>query len=365
MAASTESLQQQFNEQEDTRIIALAQLLNISLDGFLHGTVYSKIPYTAYEIEQIQQDLVRIEELAFDRKISQQSPQYIATAGAPGTGKTWFLENGFISPSFIYVDPDAAALKELTGYRNDIEQHISLADAYNKWRDASNYVACHMLLKAMCRKLNILHGTTSSNPKVKDIYQGLKKLNYKITLHALFASAASRAGAINFRNETFVQVTLSDAKTKGKGVIERFVDCYFRYADEIHLYLQPDSFWQLASVPRTEIGIFHDSALDVLVKESNILFLFSQQLYADAVNPSLYDELRQGFLGKLLLPISALEVESSMPQRSLEENSLSAFITTLYNSSSMVAGSSGATTVDVSSGLVGDDRKRALPQVKF
>jgi hypothetical protein len=73
---------------ESKKFIELATELDVSLDPFLNGTVYSKAPYTEAEQKEIVQELIAIFNKEFKGKSPSQEKTYISTAGAPGVGNS-------------------------------------------------------------------------------------------------------------------------------------------------------------------------------------------------------------------------------------------------------------------------------------
>ena len=144
----------------------------IVLDKFLAGKIYSEQPYTKEEIALILADLKRVIDKQFTPETYSDNPTYITTAGAPGTGKSTYLENIHgTNPTYaVYTDPDRVGTPSLTGYNRDRAEHGS-GYAYTKWRDASNFIANFMLVKAAAESRNIVHGTTATSPRVAAAYK--------------------------------------------------------------------------------------------------------------------------------------------------------------------------------------------------
>ena len=149
--------------------------------------------------------------------------------------------------NFVYADPDQRALRFMihTYIQQLSTYHYSLASSpaslqvaqYNKWRDASNFIANTLLNEAYAGGYNIVHGTTSTSPHVEKIYQKLKKKGYKIVLLLCLASDETRLEAIKHREtkQGFSQNNPEDTVNKGKMFFER-IPVYAKYADEIHFY---------------------------------------------------------------------------------------------------------------------------------
>lgn len=238
----------QYNDQKIAKFNAIKAQSKLTLEDFLNGAIFSNSKYTNQEKQLIMTDLVKIVEKQFDA-VTQPiatKPIYIASAGAPGVGKSYFLEKeyGYKPKNAVHVDPDRVSLLSMTGYNND-KIIIGTKAAYKKWRDGSNFIANFMLIKAMTEGLNIVHGTTSTSNNISHIYDNLHKNNYKINLHILFADNSLRQSALEYRaKKEGALVSLSDAKNKSRLVFERIQDTYNK-ADVATIYMQPDEkpYW--------------------------------------------------------------------------------------------------------------------------
>ncbi|MCE3230748.1 MAG: Zeta toxin [Alphaproteobacteria bacterium] len=209
-------------------------------------------PYSDKEKELIEADLRNIADLCFrEQRPGGDQPLYVATAGGPGASKSTILETFLHDhPDFVYADPDPRALKFMinTYYQSLTYYAISqapsfqavLRSAYEKWRAASNYIACTILNRAFADGYNIAHGTTSTAKEVAGLYGNLKAKNYRIMLLLCGSTDQNRINAIHNRSmQGFVQNAEEDTINKGKIFWERF-PIYFQYADEIVIYWTED-----------------------------------------------------------------------------------------------------------------------------
>ena len=105
----------------------------------MNGTGFGeKAPYTTEERQQILSDLKKLVDQQIVHTKEHSKPTYTTTAGAPGTGKSHFIENkyGLAAASAgvdaVYIDPDRVGLPCLTGYCDDLKQAKS-GEAYAKW----------------------------------------------------------------------------------------------------------------------------------------------------------------------------------------------------------------------------------------
>ena len=238
-------------------IFSICLLFSLSLEVLAdHATLLSSDfvqsflkEYSQEERALLQDDLENIRKLCF-RGISAPEEQktYVATAGAPGAGKSTILETYLHDKSnFVYLDRDQRALKfmintycqELTNYkiRKISDMKILLQKAYEKWREGSVYIVSTLINEALEKGYNIAHGTTSTNEQVAPLFEQLKKNNYKIILMLCYSTEQNRENALQYRikNQCFYQADPHEAAERAKVFPERF-PLYFQYADEIQLY---------------------------------------------------------------------------------------------------------------------------------
>lgn len=238
-------------------VFLFSLILNFSLFG--HSESENLIPKSTIETLQvnyspkektlIQKDLNNIRETCFSGYTSNKELTYLATAGAPGASKSTILETYINNDSnFIYLDPDQRALKFMinTYYQSLDNYKISKAEsyssiqkeAYNKWRDASNYITNTLLNEAFEKGYSIAHGITSDKVKViTPLYEKLKQKKYKIILLLCASTNENRLKAIEYRTtvQGFYQCAPEDIMSKSKMFLENF-PIYFKYADEIHIF---------------------------------------------------------------------------------------------------------------------------------
>ena len=249
---------------EGTRIEKFKNILDdlgIKLMTFFEGTEFGATPYTADDKKLILNDLqgLLFEKFTTPTPAAGLRPVYIASVGAPGTGKSYFLESSYVGKiDAIYIDPDRVSLPAMQGYIAD--RAINQPAAYIKWRNGSNFIAYFMLTEALSRGLSIIHGTTSSNPIMKQIYQSLRANDYMIRLDLLFTEAEHRNQALDYRarSENGVTVSVEDARGKAKPIFERLLDAYY-LADQINVYRQLNGFWSSKGSIRPELMAVYSS----------------------------------------------------------------------------------------------------------
>lgn len=214
--------------------------------------------YSKEEVELIKKDYKTIKDISLRNKEipSQRQPIYLGTAGPPGASKSTILETYLTVDdaysNVVYIDPDLQALRFMVNtYLSLSFSHyaISQSDSYAQvqknsylyWRAGSNYIARSIFEVAYNKKYDIAHGTTSTHPRIVDMYQKLKKNNYKIILILCYCEDENRYKAIGYQKtiQRFYQVTVTDAIEKGKMFPQRF-PVYLEYADELILHWVDD-----------------------------------------------------------------------------------------------------------------------------
>lgn len=245
--------------------------------------------YSENEKVLIQDDLDNIKKMALrDKAVSSENDRiYVATAGGPGACKSTILET-YLSDkqNFVYVDPDARALKFMTNtyHQSLIYYQISknlpyrnlLENAYNKWRDASNYIANSVMNEAYAKGYNIAHGTTQTSPVISALLSKFKRKNYKVILLLCYAPDDVRVKTIEHREtvQAFVQSSTAGIVSKGKVFCQRF-PTYFEYADEIHFYWTQDlEKWSVHAATYTK-------GKGLVVHDNDALDSFTQKYDAD------------------------------------------------------------------------------------
>lgn len=223
--------------------------------SFLNQTIIDSNlkTYSHDEKNAIYRDLATVESICFENVSPAQNKQYIATAGGPGARKSTILErflkkNGKALGSFAYLDPDQRALKfmahtyqnqSLNAYQLATQTDYSLIQksAYEKWRDASNYITATLLEKAFRSGYSVVHGTTSTGPALPDLLQKIKAAGYKTTFLLCGSSDQFRRDAISYRlaEQRFYQSTPEDAVIKGL-VFPQRMQFYFEQADKLIAY---------------------------------------------------------------------------------------------------------------------------------
>jgi len=178
---------------------------------------------------------------------------YLATAGAPGSGKSYILEQELQSgndPRYtttVKVDPDRYVMLQMQTYTEALkharEAHISDAGyaAYNGARPGSNSIANRFLNEAIETGRHVAHGTTMTSPHAPKLLDALKERGYDRHLLLVSAPEEFRQAALEHRNtiEKFHQVTADDFLTKGKEATLRTAD-WLAHTDRASLFWNSD-----------------------------------------------------------------------------------------------------------------------------
>lgn len=262
--------------------------------------------YNVAEKALILNDLTTITSLSFHSAKREDAPIYLATAGAPGSGKSTTLETYLQKDGykhFVYVDPDQMALRNmLYTYLSNLRtldfataesNHAALKTAYEKWRDASNYIALNIMNSAFVadennKRYSIAHGSTSTSPATRENYTELKKAGYKIILLLCYAENDTRLhlNSIRETQQGFVKITSEDMINKEVLFPKRF-DLYFEFADEIHFFWNNSLEHQRLPTPCAHYQKLVTGTPKFTVLEANEWRLFCTKYAKDVKNQGL------------------------------------------------------------------------------
>ena len=248
-----------------------------------------KAHYTQEELVDVEKDLNVVRGICFDQPQTQEGrPFLIATAGGPGARKSTILER-FIEkhPEYakgVYLDPDQRALRFMvhTYYKRSLNALSTASNddysvvrklAYEKWRDASNYITLTLMEEALRSRQSIVYGTTATGDHVEAFFKKLRSRGYDLTLLLCSCNDETRAEAVSYRNsaQKFYQCTPEDAVSKGKNFPAR-MPVFFAQANALYLFWsdnvhQPE---RLAAILRNgNMEIVDAQALDLFISKYN------------------------------------------------------------------------------------------------
>lgn len=241
--------------------------------------------YTDKEKWAIDQDLQIVRNICLpERKLHHRAPIYVATAGGSGARKTTILERCLKeNPLFsdcAYIDPDSRGLKLMVNtYHSQSLSALTISEyihyssatkaAYEKWRDASNYIAYNLLEEALAQKRDIAHGTTSTGEHVPKMLSKIKEAGYEIIMLLCGCDDSLRQKAVHYQREEqkFYQSTPEDVLSKSK-VFPKRMPTYFVYADILYLYWSED-----LGVRERLAAIFQDGKVQILDSDAYARFI--------------------------------------------------------------------------------------------
>ena len=252
--------------------------------------------YTDEEKGSIEKDLQVVRSVCLsnlNERSAGKKPFFIATAGAPGARKTTilerFLKNNPEFDSAIYLDPDPRALKFMvhTYYSRSLSPlvagenpsyTVTQKNAYEKWRGGSNYITLKLMEEAFAKRMDIVHGSTSTGEHISSFLTKVKGAGYNVIFLLCSCEDSFRHNAIQYRNneQKFYQSTPEDAVSKGKMFPRRML-AYFAYGDELHLYWSDD-----LATPEQLAAVFKDGKTDIINREAYSKFIAKYE--ADRVN---------------------------------------------------------------------------------
>lgn len=204
------------------------------------GITKSLGKYDQRDLEGIFKDFTELSSSHFENPKINSS--YIATAGAPCSGKTTHLEEQVQNAAFkgfVYIDPDRTCLNKMKStYLSDIETGTRTSkEAYEHWREASIFSADALMALAFRRGYAIAHGTTLTAPKINLMLDAIHHVyDYSIKIHHITCDEDERIASNSRRNsESTYQCTEKDFRDKRVMFFERLGD-YLRGANDIHFF---------------------------------------------------------------------------------------------------------------------------------
>ena len=170
--------------------------------------------YSEADLKLIYFDFCEIREQTF--KNASKGLDYMVTAGGPAAGKSTILENILekkhlppednLDTSVVraYIDPDRSCMRQMEHtFKNDISTDTrDPQQAYEHWRDASNFLANVYLAIALDKGYAIAHGSTMATPFAKNAMTSIKNVyNYTVTIIHVTCDENLRAESEKRRRE--------------------------------------------------------------------------------------------------------------------------------------------------------------------
>ncbi len=236
--------------------------------------------YTPDELRLIYRDFCELREKTF-ADVSK-AKDYVVTAGGPSAGKSTVLENivagedipaDTLDPHLkrAYIDPDRSCLLHM--------KHTYLADrtsgkrnaqeAYEHWREASNFLSNVYLAVALKEGYAIAHGSTMATPYAKNALSAIQNgYGYRTTVvHMTCAEDIRRLSEERRRAGGIVQVTDKDFIDKQALFLTLLPD-YLKFANQVlfcYRSTYETSTWA-AKVESQQVTIYNDEALQKIQK---------------------------------------------------------------------------------------------------
>lgn len=192
--------------------------------------------------------------------VAPQKPVYVATAGAPCSGKSTELErelayggNGTPDARYataVLTDPDRWVMEYMNHTYRPLVSGLQIAEkgivkamqnAYDSARGGSNAIAGMLLNEAVLKHCSIVHGTTLTGPHTAGMLKSLGDAGYERRLLLCAAPDMVREAARDKRlnQEGRYQVTDADFVNKAPDFI-RNMSTYFDQGDHVVLMWKPE-----------------------------------------------------------------------------------------------------------------------------
>lgn len=219
--------------------------------------------YTDQEIELILRDYIKIRSETF-QKVSYVK-KYLTTAGGPGAGKTTILTRVMKEREvrYAYIDPDDCLYR----MENTYQTAASRQEGYDKWRQASIFVANLLLAEALKKQCAIAFGSTLATQGSLKAFPRIKgQEGYEIEILHITSPEEERKIAVQYR---LTAVDLQDVANKGKDFL-RFINDYLAIGDLISFYWRPKAFEDgilAATKKKAELVIIDPSAYSEIIQQ--------------------------------------------------------------------------------------------------
>lgn len=191
--------------------------------------------YSDQEVELILRDYLKIRSETF-QNVSRVK-KYLTTAGGPGAGKTTILTRVMKEQEirYAYIDPDDCLYR----MENTYQTVPSRQEGYDKWRQASIFVANLLLAEALRMQCAIAFGSTLATQGSLKAFPRIKgQEGYEIEILHITSPEEERKIAVQYR---LTAVDFVDVANKGKDFL-KFINDYLAIGDQISFYWRPKAF---------------------------------------------------------------------------------------------------------------------------
>ncbi|MBN2479092.1 MAG: zeta toxin family protein [Parachlamydiales bacterium] len=239
--------------------------------------------YSVEDLKKIFLDFQILKESTF--KNAEKNKIFLVTAGAPNSGKSTILENEIRSSDtkYAYVDPDRSCLFNMENtYKQDIfSKSRTPQEAYEHWRDASNFLSNVFLAYGLDKGYAIANGTTMTALASEKVLQSISgKYNYKVKMVHINCRDDLRIESEKLRRESGVfQCSDEDLIEKGKMFFDR-LPVYLANCPDITFYLRSTYDISIKAAEKNEgqLTIFDASAFKAI-----------KTLHDEAKEPGYFD----------------------------------------------------------------------------
>ncbi len=187
-------------------------------------------------------DIARLNVGGKQPALPNEKPLYLATAGAPLTGKSTLLAKELAGQEdqryhqAVTIDPDEYTIPYMKHTRALLPDTATNEDAYHFMRPGSNMIANTLFNKAVEGRHHIAHGTTLTSPHTERNLMNLGEAGYEKRLLLCDAPQAAREDMKAYRESTgdhhatqkdFIDKDIGFAKNMG---------AYFTQGDDVRVF---------------------------------------------------------------------------------------------------------------------------------
>ncbi len=221
--------------------------------------------YSAAELQLILKDFCELRVQTFGK--AAKKLDYVVTAGGPSAGKSTLLESLLTKEyaEHAYIDPDRSCMQRMAHtYKADLESRKRTPQqAYEHWRDASNFCSNVFLAIALDQGYAIAHGSTMATPHAKNALDSIRNwYSYRTTVvHVTCDEEVRKASEELRRKGGVVQCTDQDFKEK-QAMFLTLLPVYPAHADRVIFHYRGtyDQSTQAATLEKGTLTIHNEAA---------------------------------------------------------------------------------------------------------